>query len=101
MSSMDHQDAIRSMAVEKYLLNELSPELRDDFEEHYFDCPECAANLRATAAFLDAAKAELKAVSVSTPSPSTATKRRFTLLWRPAFALPAALAASLLVIAYQ
>jgi hypothetical protein len=97
---MDHHDAIQSMAVEKYLLNELSPELRDDFEQHYFDCPICAADLRATAAFLDAAKTELKAAYLSRPSQSTAAKRQSTLLWRPAFAV-AALAASLLVIAYQ
>src|SRR5665213_1322231 len=100
MSSMDHQDAIQLMAVEKYLLNELPPELRDDFEEHYFDCPECAADLRATAAFLDTTKTELKAAPVSRPSPDTGAKRRFTLLWKPAFVV-SALAASLLVIAYQ
>ena len=97
---MDHQDAVRLTAVEKYLLHELTPELRDDFEEHYFDCPECAADLRATAAFLDATKTELKAASVSRRLPATGAKRRFALLWRPAFFVPA-LAASLLVIAYQ
>lgn len=97
---MDHQQAMRSTAVEKYLLNELTPQLRDDFEAHYFDCPECGADLLATAAFLDAAKAELKAASVPSPSPAIAAKRRFQLLWRPAFLVPV-LAASLLVIAYQ
>ena len=97
---MDHQEAIQLMAVEKYLLNELPPELRDDFEEHYFDCPECATDLRATAAFLDAAKAELIANSASRRPPVAKPKRPFTLLWRPALIAPL-LAASLLVIAYQ
>lgn len=107
---MDHQDAMRLAAVEKYLLNELTPQLRDDFEEHYFDCPECAADLRATAAFLDAAKTELKDASASRPSlaavapvtvaAGTAGKRGFKSLWWPAFVIPA-LATSLLVIAYQ
>ena len=97
---MNHQEAMQSMAVEKYLLNELPPQLRDDFEEHYFDCPECAVDLRATAAFLDATKAELKAASASKPLPASGAKRRFTLLWRPVFVVPA-LAACLLMIAYQ
>ena len=97
---MDHQKAMQLMAVEKYLLNELPAQLRDDFEEHYFDCPECAADLRATAAFLDATKAELKANSSSRTSQAKGTKRRFTLLWKPALVVTL-LAASLLVIAYQ
>jgi hypothetical protein len=97
---MDHQEATQLMAVEKYVLGELPPQLRDDFEEHYFDCQECAKDLRATTAFLDAAKIELKAASVSRPSPAVGAKRRTPWLWRPALIVPA-LAASLLVIAYQ
>ena len=31
---MDHNQAIKEMAAERYLLNELTPELRDAFEEH-------------------------------------------------------------------
>ena len=97
---MDHHDAVRLSLVEKYLLGELPPELRDEFEEHYFDCQECAADLRATAAFLDAAKKELKAFPAAKPAPSPAKETRLTWLWSPAFVLPA-LAACLLVIAYQ
>jgi Putative zinc-finger len=95
---MDHQEAMRIMAAEKYLLNELPPDLRDDFEVHYFDCPECAADVRATAAFLDATKKEFETATV--PGPSPAKKSPFEFLWRPAFALPA-FALLLLVIAYQ
>src|SRR5271156_6268648 len=102
---MDHHEAVRREAVEKYLLSELPPPERDEFEEHYFDCQECAADLRATAAFLDAAKRELKAFpaakSALSPEKSSPTKKsRLTWLWTPAFVLPA-LAACLLVIAYQ
>jgi len=49
------------MAVEKYLLEELTPELRDEFEEHFFDCQECALDVQATAAFMAAARQEFKA----------------------------------------
>jgi hypothetical protein len=97
---MNHQDATQLMAVEKYVLNELPPQLRNEFEEHYFECPECATDLRATTAFLDAAKAEFKAASASKPMPAAIAKKRGPWLWRPAFAMPA-LAASLLFIAYQ
>ena len=97
---MDHNDAVRLSLVEKYLLDELPPELRDEFEEHYFDCQECAADLRATAAFLDAAKVELETSSAPAPEPGPAKKSWLAWLWTPAFAVPA-LAACLLVIAYQ
>jgi hypothetical protein len=43
---MNHQEATELAAVEKYLLDELSPALRDAFEEHFFGCPECSADLR-------------------------------------------------------
>jgi Putative zinc-finger len=79
---MNHFESTESRAVEKYLLGEMSPVERDAFEEHFFDCPECAADLRATASFLDTAK-----------------RSRFVLQW-PVLAW-AALAASLLVTAYQ
>ncbi|MHB1938377.1 MAG: anti-sigma factor [Acidobacteriaceae bacterium] len=97
---MDHQDATQSMTVEKYVLNELPPQLRDEFEEHYFECRECAADLRAMTTFVDAAKREFKAASVSKSSTIAIEKPRGLWLWRPAFVVPA-FAASLLVIAYQ
>jgi hypothetical protein len=97
---MDHDEAMRRAAVEKYLLNELSPEERDEFEEHFFGCQECAADLKTTAAFLDGAKRELKRVAVARPTPNKVKKTRFWFRWSPAFFSPA-LALSLLVITYQ
>jgi hypothetical protein len=95
---MNHNEAVRLSLVEKYLLNELPPELRDEFEEHYFDCLECAADLRATSAFLDAAREELKTFPVKKADP--ARKPWLAWLWTPAFVVPA-LAACLAVIAFQ
>ena len=97
---MNHLDATQAMAVEKYVLNELTPELRAEFEEHYFECAECAMDLRATTAFLDAAKAEFKAASAAKLLPVSAAKKRGSWLWRPAFVVPA-LAACLLFMVYQ
>lgn len=54
---MDHETAVKLMASERYLLRELSPDQRDEFEEHFFDCQECAEDVRAAAAFRANAKA--------------------------------------------
>jgi len=93
---MDHNQATQLTAVEKYLLDELPPEVRDEFEEHFFDCQECATDLRATAGFIDAAKREFKVK----PAAVAGSKSRMVSIWPSALAW-AALAASLLVIAYQ
>ena len=57
---MDHSEALRLQAAEKYVLGELSPALRDEYEEHYFDCQECAADLKAVVAFVDAGRATFR-----------------------------------------
>ena len=56
---MNHSEALQQMAAERYLLDELTPDAREAFEEHLFDCPECALDLRAGAAFVEAAKTQL------------------------------------------
>jgi len=99
---MDHSEALRLMATERYLLGELSPEMREAFEEHFFECQECALDLRAGAALIDEAKHQLDA-PVPTPAvaPPKSTPRRDWFSWlRPAVAVPA-FAALLLVVGYQ
>ncbi len=54
---MKHQEAVETKAVERYLLNEMSGEELDRFEEHFFGCPECAADLEAGTVFLANARA--------------------------------------------
>jgi hypothetical protein len=58
---MDHNSVVSQKMAERYLLNELGPELRDAFEEHYFECPECAADVHAGALFIDESKIVLGA----------------------------------------
>lgn len=96
---MDHHQATQLTAVEKYVLDELTPEVRDEFEEHFFDCEECATDLRATTGFIDAARNEFKRRPVPRPTVPERNKSRFASLW-PSLAW-SALAASLLLIAYQ
>lgn len=104
---MDHSEALQQMAAERYLMDELTPEAREAFEAHYFECPECALDLRAGALFQKEAKAllpELKgdsaARAVSRPV-EPRIKREWWAGWlRPAFALPV-FATLLLVVGYQ
>jgi Putative zinc-finger len=94
---MNHTEALQTFAAEKYLLNELSGAQRDEFEEHFFECQECAMDVRAGAAFIAQARTELRPA----PQDSTAVKRRsfFTFFNLPlAGVLVAAMAA---VVVYQ
>ena len=53
---MDHDAVVRQKITERYLLNELDPAARDEFEEHFFDCQECARDVRAGALFVAQSK---------------------------------------------
>jgi len=102
---MNHSEAVDQMAAERYLLDELPPELREAFEEHVFDCQVCSLDLRAGTAFLDEAKIQLPALTARTqesPSaqPTVKTKRQWFSWLSPAFAVPA-MAVLGGVIAYQ
>ena len=100
---MNHHEALQQNATEKYLLNELDPELRDQFEEHLFDCQDCALDVRAAAMFVEQSKvilAEPPAV-VAVREPAPAPAKAGWLAWlRPAFAVPV-FALLLAVIGYQ
>ena len=43
---MDHERAVSDLAVECYLLGEMTPSEREAFEQHYFECRECAEDIR-------------------------------------------------------
>jgi Putative zinc-finger len=96
---MDHSEAIRLKAAENYILGELPPDLREQFEEHYFDCTECAADVRALASFVTATRilSEEQAAPKSLPEPSASPKTWFAWL-TPAIAVPAMAALVALVV---
>lgn len=50
---MDHDFAVKNHMIERYLLEELTDTERDAFEEHYFDCSECAEELRYGSEFIE------------------------------------------------
>ncbi|MGA7089315.1 MAG: zf-HC2 domain-containing protein [Candidatus Acidiferrales bacterium] len=95
---MDHSEAIRSQATERYLLGELSGDLREQFEDHYFSCAECAADLKYSAMFVESAKSVMAVPPVL--APAHATRGWLALFLRPSFAA-AALALLLAVVGYQ
>jgi hypothetical protein len=100
---MNHDEAVQLMIAEKYLLNELSPDVRDQFEEHFFDCMDCANDVRAEAVFIENSKAVLaeRPALVPARTPGTGSEKAGWLGWfRPAFTLPV-MAILLAVIAYQ
>src|SRR5262249_8991015 len=92
MKEMDHRQAVKMRAAERYLLEELSPEERSEFEEHYFGCVECADDVRAAFTFVDNAKAVLAESPIPLAAASRERPHQRSSLWawlRPAFAVPA------------
>jgi hypothetical protein len=43
---MTHQQALDTMAAERYLLDEMTEVEKHAFEEHFFDCSDCATEVR-------------------------------------------------------
>jgi Putative zinc-finger len=101
---MDHTAVVREKMTERYLLNELESDVCDQFEEHYFDCPECAQDLCAGSQFIAQAKVVLAEPSETVSVRATPGQGRVPRWWfawlRPAFAAPA-LALLLAVAGYQ
>ncbi len=101
--SMDHIEAVKTLASERYLLGEMSAAERDAFEDHFFSCRECAHDVRTGALMRKGAQAGLLGASIAQPAAQsnvsvfhTRRPRRFTV------AVPWAAAAALaLVTAYQ
>lgn len=90
---MNHSDAVRLKAAEQYLLGEMSGPLRDEFEEHFMGCAECAADVRAGAAFVESTRAVLRLDPSLAADPATqrVSSGWFAAILRPAIAAPALL----------
>jgi len=99
---MDHTEAARKAAVEKYLLGELTQPERDSFEEHFFECPDCAAQVRLAAAFRANARAVLRdSGGLHKLVPERRTGWNWSVWsWQPRLAMAAGLALAV-VVGYQ
>jgi hypothetical protein len=67
-----HEEAVSTLAAERYLLNEMTERDRLTFEEHFFDCEVCADEMRSAAAMLQGAKAGFAGTMTTTSKPATA-----------------------------
>lgn len=88
---MDHKLAQQTKSADRYLLDELSGEERLAFEEHMFDCPECAAKVKDDFAMLTDLKEVLAepvtALAPETKKPEGGWREWLRLLvWAPSFA---------------
>ena len=95
---MKHEDTLREMSVERYLLGELTGDSRNSFEDHLFECAECALEVKAGVALLEGARLELAAnprVTTTRKAPSV-----FEWLLSPMWLVPA-LATCLALVIYQ
>lgn len=90
---MEHNEAIETMAAERYALGEMTPEERDLFEEHYFDCRVCSQSVRDGAAIAAGTRA---ASATTTTAARPAVARRNNTWWAAAVA-----AALVAVVGYQ
>jgi hypothetical protein len=98
---MDHEIAVKSRASERYLLGELSPEERDEFEAHFFECAACGEEVKSADLFIEGLREALAEKPVA-PRAANEEKEGKGNWWtwlstfRPAFAY-AALAAVLVI----
>jgi hypothetical protein len=98
---MDHEVATAQQMTERYLLDELDPAVREEFEEHYFNCPECAADVQAAAWLIEGIEDGVLMDPQPRPVPVPTPPRPRWLAWlRPVFVVPV-MATMLAVIGYQ
>jgi hypothetical protein len=65
---MDHIEAVRSNAAERYAIGDLPVVEVEEFERHFFECSQCSEELRA----LSALAANARAVFAEAPAPVAA-----------------------------
>lgn len=99
---MEHTLAHQTNTIDKYLLSELSQEERLAFEEHMFDCPECAAKVKQDFAMIDDLKSVLEEPSPVPKVQSVKTFAGWRDWFRPMTFIPACAAVALAcIVGYQ
>jgi len=100
---MTHQQALDGLASERYLLDEMTEVERFEFEEHYFDCVECAEDVRLGDMIRQEARRSGPAMADNPQTARPAVVLTSPKWWRrPVTAAPWAVAATLaMVVGYQ
>ena len=98
---MDHSEAVRLRAAEKYVLGEFPQAIREEYEEHYFDCAECALDLKAVVVLVDTSREVLRSEKEKSVEIDRVPEPGEWFSWiKPWVAVPT-FAALLLVLGYQ
>lgn len=95
---MDHAEAARKLAAEQYLLGELIGAEREEFEEHFFYCSDCAAAVEAGTALMANAR-EVLAEPGAFARPAAAERKIRWLFWSGWRLAPAAAVAGWILVA--
>jgi hypothetical protein len=107
---MKHEDCVKSLMAEKYILGELSEGECGQFEQHFFECLECAGAVRTLLQLQDGTKAALSserayarsrqsAEAKLVPSSSLSKPNKWFAWWvRPQAAFAGALAATVIAV---
>jgi len=100
---MTHQQALDGLASERYLLDEMTEVERFEFEEHYFDCAECADDVKLGEMIRQEARRAGPAMASGPQTGQPAVVLTSAKWWRkPMVAAPWAVAATLaMVVGYQ
>ncbi len=94
---MTHTEAVDTLATERYLLGEMNDTEREAFEAHYFDCADCADEVRVAASLAEGVRAGL--LPPTTVQPFRRPAKRPPAGWLRSPVLPWAVAASLAMVA--
>jgi hypothetical protein len=86
--TMQHIEADTTLAVERYLLGEMSVTELEEFEEHIFLCAECAEAVKAGAAFSDNAHAVFKDEALRARQEAVSDSAQKRMRWWQRFAFP-------------
>jgi hypothetical protein len=101
---MNHDEVVRQKLTERYLLHELEDQARDEYEEHFFQCSECALDLRTASEFVETSKIILALPSEGRVPARSMPRKHNKFSWlgwlQPQFAAPA-LTLLLVAVGYQ
>src|SRR5690348_6465609 len=102
MAHMDHKQAVELQLAVKYVLGELPPVQRDEYEDHYIDCPECAKDVYAAAAFTDTAREVFREEArAEAPAPARERGQSRWFAWLRQVVAAPAFAVLLVALGYQ
>jgi len=80
---MDHQTALLTYAAERYASGQMDAGLMDEFEEHFFSCPECAQAVEDCQMLLANGKVLVSRQKTVAQMPVAHTKQSAWVKWAP------------------